>query len=557
MQPEVAFSVSAPSGGHGLRPLDSRQASRRPDDVPCPVRVDGRLPGGGPKGLGPALWKPVPDPHADDGREDPVAIYSMHVSNVSHSAGSSSVASLSYITSRRMRDERTGETFHGYGHRERVLHVATLLPEGAPREWNDPERLFNAVEAAERRLDARPAKKIMVALPRELTGVQRIEAVESFIRRQLTACGYAATYAIHEDKAGNNPHAHIIVANRRISPTTGRWAAKSRSEFALDEHGQRIPVIDPETGLQKVGARNRKVWKRVTVSNNPLDSKETLELLRAEWARTCNRLLPEGIRIDHRSLEAQGTDRIPTVHEGYASREITARGGRSVLRAVNDRIIAANRLLDSIRERLRDLGRRLSQLVIRSMSEPEPPVEATAPPARTPDPSEALTDELARARRELAEMDEQWRTTPPQEVLEVQRIIDVACEACLKAENAGLLSRGRLRRAAARTVAEQSELLRRTAPWLKDAAIPGTYAGAAAYRDEASPNHLGPRAQAVPRTHRQAQRQTRRRTVQPTVRREARTQPGRGPHPETAPAPHTAHAIGTQRAGIRRHRPEI
>lgn len=67
----------------------------------------------------------------------------------------------------------------------------------------------------------------------------------------------------------------------------------------------------------------------------------------------------------------------------------------------------------------------------------------------------------------------------------MQRIIDVACEACRKAENAGLLSRGRLRRAAARTVAEQSELLRRTAPWLKDAAIPGTYAGAAAYRDEA------------------------------------------------------------------------
>lgn len=34
--------------------------------------------------------------------------------------------------------------------------------------------------------------------------------------------------------------------------------------------------------------------------------------------------------------------------------------------------------------------------------------------------------------------------------------------------------------------AGSAELLRRTAPWLKDAAIPGTYAGAAAYRDEAS-----------------------------------------------------------------------
>mgnify|MGYP003024837615 CR=1 FL=1 len=30
--------------------------------------------------------------------------------------------------------------------------------------------------------------------------------------------GYAATYAIHTDKAGNNPHAHILVANRRIDP---------------------------------------------------------------------------------------------------------------------------------------------------------------------------------------------------------------------------------------------------------------------------------------------------------------------------------------------------
>jgi hypothetical protein len=68
-------------------------------------------------------------------------------------------------------------------------------------------------------------------------------------------------------------------------------------------------------------------------------------------------------------------------------------------------------------------------------------------------------------------------------VLEVQRIIDVAYEACRRPKNAGLLSRGRLRRAAAPTVAEQSELLRRTAPW-EGRGHPGTYAGAAAYRDD-------------------------------------------------------------------------
>lgn len=67
--------------------------------------------------------------------------------------------------------------------------------------------------------------------------------------------GYAATYAIHTDKAGNNPHAHILVANRRIDPKTGKWAAKRRTEYALDQNGERIPVIDPATGEQKTGAK--------------------------------------------------------------------------------------------------------------------------------------------------------------------------------------------------------------------------------------------------------------------------------------------------------------
>ena len=103
--------------------------------------------------------------------------------------------------------------------------------------------------------------------------------------------GNAATYAIHTDKAGNNPHAHILVANRRIDPKTGKWAAKQRTEYALDQNGERIPVIDPATGEQKTGAKNRKVWKRVDVSNNPLDSTEFLERLRADWAKQCNLML--------------------------------------------------------------------------------------------------------------------------------------------------------------------------------------------------------------------------------------------------------------------------
>ena len=89
------------------------------------------------------------------------------------------------------------------------------------------------------------------------------------------------------------------------------------------------------------------------MSNNPLDSKEFLERLRREWADSCNALLPGYAVIDHRSFKARGIERIPTIHEGYASREMEKRGGRGDLCEENRRIQALNRL-----RRLRaELGR--------------------------------------------------------------------------------------------------------------------------------------------------------------------------------------------------------
>lgn len=329
----------------------------------------------------------------------------MHVSNVSRAAGSSSIAAASYITSQRMRDERTGEVSYGYGRRERVEHAATLLPEGAPAEYASPERLFNAVEAAEKRSDARPAKKIMVALPRELDAGERVRVVEEFIRCNLTANGYACTYAIHTDKRDNNPHAHILVANRRIDPKTGKWAAKRRTEYALDENGERIPVIDPETGQQKIGARNRKVWQRVDVSNNPLDSQEFLKKLRADWGMQCNLLLlPKGLDpIDHRSFETRGLDRIPTIHEGYAAREIEQRGGISPLCETNRDARRLNRVIERIREQLKNVATAIAALLAPRKEQPVRQTRSTAKPAEPshakpqspppePDPSWGMLD---------------------------------------------------------------------------------------------------------------------------------------------------------------------
>ena len=302
-----------------------------------------------------------------------MAIFSMHVSNVSRASGGSALAALSYIASVKTRDERTGERFGGYGRRERVERTGVMLPHGAPREWEDAAKLFNAVEKAEKRVDARTAKKIMVALPREFDAADRVRAVEDFVAVNLAAKGYPVAWAIHTDAEGRNPHAHILVANRRVDAKTGRWRAKSRTEYALDGHGERIPVIDPKTGEQKIGARNRRVWKRVTVSDNPLDSKDFLEKLRADWAHQCNMMLPQGVRVDHRSLEDQAIDRIPTIHEGYAAREIERRGGISPLCEHNRRVRRLNALLGRLRGELGELKTRLAGLIAASRRAVRPP----------------------------------------------------------------------------------------------------------------------------------------------------------------------------------------
>ncbi len=290
-----------------------------------------------------------------------MSIYSCNISNVSRAAGSSSCATLSYISGEKVREDRTGE-LHQYGRSERVLAVETILPENAPAEYREPARLFNSIENYEKADNARTAKKIMMALPREFDQDTQRKVLQEYIRQNITAQGYACTYAIHTDKDNSNPHAHILIANRQINEK-GEWSTKSRKEYALDEKGERIPVIDPKTGEQKLGKRNERIWKRVSVKVNPLDKKETLEQLRESWAVECNKYLAPDLQIDHRSYAEQGREEEPTIHEGYAARKIEEQGGISERCELNRQIQERNRLLQQLRAALENVRQQLSELI--------------------------------------------------------------------------------------------------------------------------------------------------------------------------------------------------
>ena len=291
-----------------------------------------------------------------------MAIYSCNISNVSRGKGSSTCATLSYITAEKVRDERTGELYN-YGRHERVMEVNTLLPQGAPQEYKNPSILFNSIEQYEKSQNARTGKKIMVALPREFELNQQKEVIENFIKNSINSKGYACTYAIHQDKDNNNPHCHILIANRQLDQKTGEWTNKRKMEYALDEKGERIPIIDKATGEQKVDKRNRKQWKRINVESNPLDIKETLKEIREAWANECNKHLEKDKQIDHRSYQDRGIEQIPTIHEGYAARQIEAKGQVSDLCQMNREIRARNKILERFQEQLKTMKKQMQTFI--------------------------------------------------------------------------------------------------------------------------------------------------------------------------------------------------
>ena len=131
----------------------------------------------------------------------------------------------------------------------------------------------------------------------------------------------------------------------------------------------------------------------------PLDSKEFLERLRREWADSCNALLPGYAVIDHRSFKARGIERIPTIHEGYASREMEKRGGRGDLCEENRRIQALNRL-DALRAMIGRLSDQ-AQGILTAVKRRQRPSGAPQAPS-SPEPAERPQERP------------QARETPPQ-----------------------------------------------------------------------------------------------------------------------------------------------
>jgi len=218
-----------------------------------------------------------------------MAIFHLTAKVISKGKGQSAIAAAAYRSGEKLRDELAGEDKHYTARSQRIQFTGVFAPKDAPEWAHDRNALWNAVEQRETHGQgvkpdkAQLAREIEIALPHELTDQQREWLVKDFVREEFTRKGFAADVAIHapdRDSDARNYHAHIMVALRTID-ADGFSPTKDRSQ----------------------------------------NSTAQLKEWREDWEQLCNRHLERhghAQRIDSRSLEAQGIEREPQIHVGYA-----------------------------------------------------------------------------------------------------------------------------------------------------------------------------------------------------------------------------------------------
>ena len=324
-----------------------------------------------------------------------MAIYHLEAKVVSRGAGRSAVAASSYLSCYRLYNDYDGIQ-HDYTKKQGLVWQQVFLPEYAPQEWQDREKLWNAVEEIETAKDSRLAREFVVALPIELSREQQIELLQEFIREQFVSDGMCADAAIH-DTDGHNPHAHILLTVRPLDEQ-GKWQYKTEKEYLCMKNGEERGFTAAEFRAAQNGGwekqypykvGKKKVYMTPSAADaqglvradkhpkstrygrqNPIserwNSEEQLVEWRKEWADVTNRYLERAgreERIDHRSNAARGIDEIPTIHEGVTAQALERKGMIADRCEINRQIKADNVLLRELKAAVKKLGQAVKNTI--------------------------------------------------------------------------------------------------------------------------------------------------------------------------------------------------
>lgn len=239
-----------------------------------------------------------------------MAIYHLSIKVISRNTGRSSVGASAYRAGEKIKNEYDG-VIHNYSKRKDVIYKKILLPQNAPTEYKKREVLWNEVEKAEKRINSRTAREIEVALPIELNEKEQIKLIENYVKNNFVNNGMCADICIHSKE--NNPHAHIMLTTREVT----------------------------KNGF--------------TIKNRTWDKKENIEVWRKNWADEINTFLRENNineKVDHRSFERQGIEKLATKHLGSYQNRLKKQGILTDKQAYNKHINMKNAKIKEINKKI-------------------------------------------------------------------------------------------------------------------------------------------------------------------------------------------------------------
>lgn len=247
---------------------------------------------------------------------------------IGRSAGRSAVAAAAYRIGDRLHDERTQLT-HDYTKRSGVEAVFTVAPDHAPEWAKDPERLWNAAEAAERKSNSQLAREWEIALPSGVSAEERQAIARDFAGELVKRYGVVVTVALHKpSRHGDerNYHAHILM-------TTRRMGAEGLGEKVRE-------LVDMKTGREEVRHMREFAAERINAALERAGS--------SEW-------------VDHRSFKDRGIEQIPSEHLGVEAAAMERRGEKSGRGDRNRDIAGRNENIEAIQTERQELDRHITE----------------------------------------------------------------------------------------------------------------------------------------------------------------------------------------------------
>lgn len=234
----------------------------------------------------------------------------------------SPVDASAYISGNKV---ETKERSADYTKKKGVLSSAIVLPENAPDRLRNPSVLWNEVDQMAKRSNADLYREWICCFDKHLS-LEQMEQVARQFAESLAAEGMVVQYALHDAKDNGNYHVHFMAPCRGVDEN-GNWQKRKVQPrtYQLDSDGNRIPVIDKETGLQKKDKNGRKQWKKeppvfVDAFNDPHAG--NVQRWRQLFADLENQYLLEEYQVSSLSYKKQGIKKIPDRHISKAAYEV-------------------------------------------------------------------------------------------------------------------------------------------------------------------------------------------------------------------------------------------